>query len=400
MSLWEKRDMVSIEDQVKVFTEKTKFKSGYRSTAAYVFDSIYHVARFCQVYKKDLAEQGFDIESETPGKSLGDWSCHVSPKRLMDSIMAGGDPGLVKDLEAQFKVPNLESVMDLPEQAVTGGAVLIPEYVIGVPECMYGVTQDFDHRGHLNIFAGLLPGSDMPSEVLAKRNGAILFLAKHLASIRPVTLWGYISTDLCVGGSPGGAVAAFKLATQPLNVAECAIALHPAFVRGMLPQVMKVCIPCSYGLPWPFRTSGEASTHEGTKKVLESTLFMDDEDLFIPEPPKDDLMMADPERWVEVMIRHFTGLESMSDDFAKLGTGSLVERSKDVCPVCTGSRMEPKFDNNNQGLKFHGRCPDCRPCGCKICPNQFFHLRSLRYLDSERDKGIKRQWNRRGGGRA
>ena len=101
-------------------------------------------------------------------------------------------------------------------------------------------------------------------------------------------------------------------------MAEICVAMHPGFTRGLFPLVLQFSVPTSGGLPWPFDTCDNATTTAASRLVLEKTIGLTDQDLFVPEPPFTDPMTEDPAGWLECMALHYSGVRKMTGEMAEI----------------------------------------------------------------------------------
>lgn len=152
------------------------------------------------------------------GKGRGHWS----NQQIRDAAI-NGEIGLVKgldDLTEKIKC-GLETDRQIWTPDIQGAFPVVPEALIGMPECMRTRKKAQSEMAPIKIYIDLVCSAGVNHDLLEKRGACYLALVSELCRVRPVDL-NVMSAMICGGVNQ---IIVTKIKTDPLDIASAAHAL-------------------------------------------------------------------------------------------------------------------------------------------------------------------------------
>lgn len=182
---------------------------------------------------------------------------------------------------------------------IQGAYAVVPEYLMGLPECMRVMTRQESDIAPLRILVESSLSSSLSSEATARRGAAIAALAMRLGEERPVELYVFKTshtryTQVCWMA---------KMDTHPVNAAQCmAVFGTEAFCRAVGWAYLGVHCPhrdvdsINFGFGFP----GDFGRKDKIRKVFD----LDTNDIIIEAgyAPDEVLIQRDPVAWVHKQL--------------------------------------------------------------------------------------------------
>lgn len=171
-----------------------------------------------------LQSEGIGATAERPDS---DWS-GANPETTLRRARQG-DAGLVAASDAL--VSEFEDKIDFPTsraanvRAVAGGAVSVPAYLSGRPNCMLQRRQVVSDIAPITVMVDICVSASVDHSTIARRGAAMLALVRLLSTVRPVTLYALAGETVDHYGSDAGkynGIIAVRLDTAPLDLARAA----------------------------------------------------------------------------------------------------------------------------------------------------------------------------------
>lgn len=231
-----------------------------------------------------------------------------------------GDMSLVPESDALLSM--IESEIDFPTArrqnvaTVAGGAVNVPAYLSGRPNCMIQRRDTMSDVGAVKIGLNMFISAQTSQKVIRRRGAAAMALIRALSAVRPVTLSAVHAYrhDPDGKGSKVDSITVIDLDTSPLDLARAAWFLSaPAATRRL---GFSLCYAhaktfSDTGIPPIF---GLYNHKEGTRVVAETVATQTDVSDFLLVPSihgndetaahfKTDAAAA---AWVQTTLQRYT----------------------------------------------------------------------------------------------
>jgi hypothetical protein len=218
-----------------------------------------------------------------------------------------GDPSIVGQVTKAVDKIQAQHFVEEPrmrnQTGVMGSRVLVPQYLSGSPFCMNKRTKKDVAVQHVTIYVAIAFCCDVTPEQMLKRGITILGLLEQLQARQ-------ISTDLYLmcdtnGMTDGDLHQLIRIESRPLDLSTSGFALsHPAFARCITYAMSAAIDGFSGQCPSSW---GKMSWETYNKSFMPKLLGMGPNDIYIQEPRHGDLLIDDPERWLNERLIQLSG---------------------------------------------------------------------------------------------
>lgn len=182
---------------------------------------------------------------------------------------------------------DVERLGRITKHVPDGGAVDVPGFLAGRPDCFTRRERHRNVRSPLKIVVNVTPGANFSKKQIENRGAAILALVQTAVELRPIELYALVGVD----GRPPDYYMMVRLESKPLSIAHAAFALcHSAMFRQL---GIRRASQFGYRGGWPNDRS-EATTR--------ARLDLSDDDLYIREMFNNDPLALNPTEWLDNAI--------------------------------------------------------------------------------------------------
>ena len=247
------------------------------------------------------------------------WLGNVTYGEALRAITLG-DESLVADSdkllsELEDKLPHTKKFQI--QRGIAGGAVDVPQFLSGRPDCMRRRVRLDRNDAPVTIFMDLTSSGMISASALLKRGTTILALARALCEHRTVELWGGVSLGGgtgYAGGKAWSSTVAWRIDTAPLVLAHAAFLLSsPAIARGVGYGIGPACAGRSWSGSWSFANH---DLHVRTQTERLRNAMGASEMLVIPPIYGTDPLVSAPLEWItRELTRLTTGDAPGSEDW-------------------------------------------------------------------------------------
>lgn len=260
----------------------------YDSTAALASDYIRRNAKAASIHHGGWSDNDW-YGGESLEASLG--------------FAQSGDTKLVAKAETLLSQLDtaIETSRKFWEPAPSGAFVCVPDVLAGRPTPMRRLAHQQDETSPITILAVSTSSAGINADTLAKRGTVILALVMALSRIRPVSLQQLCCVD---GQADGETVITSEINTAPLDLATaCYVLTSAGFARRLTYDLAASHNRFRGRWPEGFNYSNPSRYYESLKAKLVADPARC---LVIGAAQLGDELLAEPIRWINKQIKHFT----------------------------------------------------------------------------------------------